>query len=105
MPSRLEQLKELCLEHPEDPFFHYGIAMELLSSDNFEEAKVQLIQVTEQFPGYIPAWHMLGQLLVKLGEENAACLTLQKGIEQAIIQKQTKAKNEMQSLLDEISED
>lgn len=99
---RMEQIEAMLAEDPGDAFLRYGLAMEHASAGDDESAvRVlrELITVKADDP-YVPAFHMLGQALARLGREPEAATALRDGIAVARKVGDLHALGEMQGLLD-----
>jgi predicted Zn-dependent protease len=80
--TRMEQIEAMLADDPNDSFLRYGLAMEHASQGDDESAvRVlrELIAVTPDQP-YVPAFHMLGQALARVGRESEAAAALREGI-------------------------
>lgn len=102
MADRLEMLRQMLSEDPNDPFLAYGIALEIAKTDP-QSGIANLRDLTLNHPTYLPPYYRLGALLSELNREGEAVVYLQKGLELAKVQKETMAAREIQSLLDELS--
>jgi predicted Zn-dependent protease len=100
--SRKERLQEMLADDPNDPFLHYGLAMESVSEGNDEEAAVRLLELTGRTPDYVPAYQQAGQALLRLGRNDEARAILQAGIRAARAGGQHHPADEMQGMLDGI---
>jgi len=97
--SRKEQLQEMLLDDPKDPFLRYGLGMEYVSEANDEEAVRQFRALVAATPDYVPAYQQAGQALLRLGKPDDAQELLRAGIESALKQGDQHAAGEMQELL------
>src|SRR4051812_2283692 len=96
---RLEQIRMLLQDEPDDPFLMYGLAMEYLSiSDN--AAGVQAFrELLQKRPDYVPTYLMLGQTLQRMGKEPEAADVLRQGVTAAKQAGNEHALSEIQALL------
>ncbi|MDH5380528.1 MAG: tetratricopeptide repeat protein [Cyclobacteriaceae bacterium] len=95
--SRLKYLQELLSENPNDPFVHYGIAIEYMENEPARCSEL-LKNTAEKFPDYLPVYFTLGNLLYE-NEDYASALTLVKiGIDLAKTQNNPKAQKELEQL-------
>jgi predicted Zn-dependent protease len=101
--QRIEQLKKLMQEEPNDPFFLYAFGLEHLLT-NKPEARRLLLVVAQNHPTYLPVYYQLATLYLEADEVTAAETVLQQGIELAKEQKDSKALHELQNLLNNLIE-
>ena len=94
-PTRLEKLKEMEAQKPDDPFFKYAIATEYVSGGKDTEARPYFELLTEQHPDYVATYLHLGQLYERLGEYDNCLKTYRKGIEVATKAGDRKALSEL----------
>ncbi len=59
--SRIIQLKKFLEESPDDPFIHYGLALEFQKSDT-EQALKKYDELLEKFPEYLPTYYHAAHL-------------------------------------------
>ncbi|MEX0794840.1 MAG: tetratricopeptide repeat protein [Pirellulaceae bacterium] len=97
--SRKEQLQALLAADPDDAFLRYGLAMEFRKEQAYDQARPLFEQLRTKRPPYVPAFFMLGQMLVEMGEVEEARTALRKGIDTARAQGDTHAAGEMSELL------
>lgn len=101
--SRIEKLKEMLQDSPDDLFLLYALGMEHLGLNNLSGAESYFRNVIGKDPNYIPAYYQLGQLLSQSNREEESLTFLNKGLELARTKKDLKTMNEFRSLIDEIS--
>jgi Tfp pilus assembly protein PilF len=94
-PTRKEQLLTMLAAEPEDVFLNYGLAMEYLSTDNFNEAEMQFKKVLSINPNYLACYYQLGQVNEKLDNIDTALTYYKQGIELAKSQGNNKALGEL----------
>lgn len=99
MDNRLEQLHTLLLEDSNDIFVRYAIALEYFKLGQSDDAINRLKDVIVQQESYVPAYFKLGQWLSEMDEMTEAKSLLERGIEQAKKQGDTKAIQEMRELI------
>lgn len=97
--SRRKQLEELLKSSPDDPFLHYGLAMEHRSVGDLAAALECLQRALQLDPGYLAAYFHRGQLLAQLGCTDEARQILREGIPVAQRSGDTHAAEEMAGLL------
>ena len=78
--TRREKIQEMLTSSPDDPFLHYGLAMEHRTAGDRESALAELQKVLQLDPDYVAAHFHQGQLLAETGEAESARRILQIGI-------------------------
>ena len=76
-------LEQMASAKPDDPFPQYGLAMELRKRGELERARATFEQLAQRHPGYVATYLMFGNLLVEIGDKEAAAQTYDRGIEVA----------------------
>jgi tetratricopeptide (TPR) repeat protein len=104
MTDRIVQLKALLAAEPNDPFCLYGIAHEHAKLGEYELAVDYFDQTIGADPDELYAYYHKAKCQCHLGEDDAAAVTLQLGLQRARSAGDSKAIGEMQDLLDEMSE-
>lgn len=105
MNPRLSRLLLMSEEFPGDPFFPYAIAMEYQASGDFSAAEAKLQGVIVEFPDYIPAYHLLAQILMQNHQRISEAIdVLQNGILLAEEKGEKKSAKEMKALLEDLME-
>lgn len=99
MSDRLDKLKAMHEQEPEDTFCTYGIAMEYLKEENWDEALAWLNRTLGIDPDYAYAWYQKGRLLSRIGRAEDAHEALKLGLAAARKQNDAKALSELESLL------
>ncbi len=102
MNNRLEILLTLLKKEPEDSFLLYGIALEYMSANNFEEAEKYFKSLLANNPKYVPAYMQYAQLKEKQNEIETAKSLYKKGIDIAKESGEKHAAKEMEEFLDEL---
>ena len=102
MPSRLETLRLLVERGAVDPFAHYGLAMELRTQGQMQEAWQGFEALLNSHPDYIAAYAPAADTLVSLGRTQEARDLLRQGIEQCERKGQSHARDQLQAALDAI---
>lgn len=102
--NRRAQLEEFVRQNPNDAFARYGLAMELMRSNESEAALSQFAQLQQQHPAYPAGFQQAGQLLLSLGRNNDAKLVLERGLQAAAAAGDAHAASEIQGLLDELAD-
>lgn len=99
--QRIEMLKNMVLENPEDPFYPYALALEFIHT-NRPEALSILMNVLHNYPDYLPTYYQAGLLTIESDKIEEGQAILERGIVLAQKQNDRKALNELRSLLDNI---
>jgi len=101
MPStRLETLKSLTAQNPQDSFLRYGLAMEYRNTGDLEAAMREFQGLMEANPDYAATYFHAGQTLEKLGRLEDARAVYQQGIEVTTRIGDLHARSELQAALD-----
>lgn len=94
VPARIEQLKTMLANEPDDLFLNYALAMEYMAQENLPLAHTQFTIVLKLNPAYIPAFYQLGKVYEAQQDVNNALNAYHQGLELAKTQKNNKAINE-----------
>lgn len=100
--NRLEKLKEMLDESPQDIFLNYALAMEYKGLSQHDNALKQLNTVFLLDENHVPNLYQLGVFWMEKSENDKALLYLEKGLQIAKQKKELKTANEFQALIDEI---
>jgi predicted RNA polymerase sigma factor len=103
--SRLDAIRKIVEQQPKDPFARYGLAMELKNAGLREEACATFEELERQHPGYVPQFLMHANLLAELKRTSDARACLERGIAAAKKAGNAHALSEMQSALDQLTEE
>jgi Tfp pilus assembly protein PilF len=97
MSSRIQTLAKAIKEHPDDSFYKFSLALEMLKVGETNKAKVLFQNIVENDPQYVGVYYHLGKLYVELQQNEKALRTYTKGIEVAEQQNDEHSKMELQS--------
>jgi thioredoxin-like negative regulator of GroEL len=100
--SRIEQLKLMLAETPDDAELRYFLAMAYASAGDEAAALDCFRTLAADSPGYVPAYVQCGQLLARLGREDEARSTFRAGIAAAQKAGDLHAAGEMEAFLDSL---
>jgi Tfp pilus assembly protein PilF len=103
MSGRREQLLELLAETPTDSELLYFLAMESVAEGNDPQAALDLEKILAVDSGHVATHLQLGQVLVRLGEEEKAKKIYSLGMEAAKKAGNHHAYSEIGGFLDAIS--
>jgi tetratricopeptide (TPR) repeat protein len=102
MPT-IEELENMLKKEPDDPFLHFGLAMQLAKEQRPEDSLARFDQVIRLDPYYTAAFHQKGIALIGLSRAAEAREVLHEGIEAAQRVGNAHAEKEMIELLGSIS--
>ncbi len=83
MSARLDTLRNLITQDPNNSFLRYGLAMELMNTGDAEGAVAEFRTLIENDPKYTAGYFHGGRALEKLGRVDEARTIYQAGIEAA----------------------
>ncbi len=94
--ERLEKLKKMLEETPNDPFLNYALGMEYLKDDPLKAWEI-FQKMLDRFPDYLPTYYQAAQLAISLGQHNSCTTIFVKGIDLAKEQNDLKTLAELNS--------
>lgn len=97
--NRLEQIKAMLGDDPNDPELRYMLAMEHVSAGDDSGAVGCFEELIRLAPNYAPAYHQAGRALQRLDRRADARQLLERGIGIAQAQGNAHAAGEMMELL------
>lgn len=100
--SRIEKLQEMLKDSPDDSFLQHALALEFIKTGEETEAETLFNRLLSLEPGYVGSYYHLGKLLERKGEEQAAILVYEKGMEQALKANDRHSYNELQMAKEEL---
>ncbi|MBC7696402.1 MAG: tetratricopeptide repeat protein [Burkholderiales bacterium] len=92
---RKELIFDMLEKEPNDVFLNYALAMEHLSTGDYNDADAQLRKVLEINPSYLPCYYQLGQVNEKLNKIVIAISYYKQGVNLAKSQNNNKALGEL----------
>lgn len=95
--TRLDRLKELLKEDPDNSFILFAIAKEYEGLGKKVEAISQFLSLIEKDPQYVGTYYHLAQLYEDTDDPDAALMTYQKGMAVAQAVKDQHAYSELQN--------
>ncbi|HXK02972.1 MAG TPA: tetratricopeptide repeat protein [Verrucomicrobiae bacterium] len=98
--SRLESLKSLVAQNPQDSFLRYGLAMEYRNGGDLESAMREFQTLMDANPDYAATYFHAGQTLERIGRPEEARAVYQRGIEVTTRKGDQHARSELQGALD-----
>ena len=102
--SRLETIRKIVEQQPNDPFARYGLAMELKNAGQHDAAHAEFEELEKRHPAYVPQFLMHANLLADLKRLDEARACLERGIEAARKSGNQHALGEMQGALDQLGQ-
>ena len=100
MSNRLEVLKNMVAQNPNDSFSRYGLAMEYANSGDLERAMQEYQALLAANPAYSAGYYHGGQTLEKLGRREDARTLYRQGIEATTRSGDLHTRSEIQAALD-----
>ena len=100
--SRIDSLKEILTQDPQNTLARYGLAMEHANAGQFDTALEEFQKLISVNPDYPAAYFMAAQTLVKAGRGEEAKKMLGNGIAAAQRKRDSHAASEMQAMLEEL---
>ena len=98
--SRLDVLKSMVAQSPNDSFARYGLAMEYKNAGDWDGAMREFRALIEANPDYHAAYFHGGQTLERMGREDDAREMYRLGVDAATRAGNGHARAEMQGALD-----
>lgn len=93
--NRLEQLKTMSQDDPDNSFIRFAIAMEYKSNDRLEEAIEEFENLRKKDEDYVGLYYHLGECYADNDNEDSAINIYKKGIAIAEKQNDQHAKSEL----------
>ena len=100
--SRLEQLRKLLAIAPNDPMSHYGLGLEYINLEQWDDAATAFSKAIEVDAKYSAAYYHRARAEIHARRPEAARATLNAGIAVAKSAGDWHTQGEMQQLLDSI---
>ncbi|MFI5288642.1 MAG: hypothetical protein ACHQ17_03290 [Polyangia bacterium] len=102
--SRLDAIRKIVEQSPNDAFARYGLAMELKNAGLAEEAHAAFEELERRSPDYVAQYLMHGNLLAGLKRTAEAKAVLERGIEVARRTNNGHALGEMEQALETLED-
>lgn len=99
---RINQLKEMLEKQPKDVFLTYALGLEYVALNDDKNGRLTFENVIALQEDYLAVYFQLAQLNERIGEDELAIETYEKGMEVAKVQKDLKTFNELKSALEEL---
>ena len=97
--NRLEILKQMLAENPDNTFARYGLAMEYAKGGVYNEAVTEFRNLLQHDENYAAAYFHAGQAYEKLGQVEEARAIYEKGIEVTTRKGDTHTRSEIEAAL------
>lgn len=97
--NRLDILKEMLAQDPQNSFARYGLAMELAKSGQLAQAVSQFETLLAHDQTYVAAYYHGGQTLEKLGRVDEARTVYEQGIEASTLKGDLHTRSEIEAAL------
>ncbi len=101
--QRLQTLLDWLEKTPDDPFLHFGVAMEYLSMDDSRMALEKMEHIYHTFPDYLANYYQLAKHYESMDNNEKAIEVYEKGIALALKLKENKTAGELRSALEELT--
>ncbi len=102
MSERLDTLRGMLDEDPDDAFTRYAYAMELRSLERTDEALAEFARLVEGAPDYVATYYQYGRALQARGRTDEAQAIVRRGVEVAGAQGDAHTQGELEDLLAEL---
>lgn len=83
MNDRMERIKQMLVDMPEDSFLQHALALEYIKLGDDGQAKQLFETLLNREPGYVGSYYHLAKLLERNGQEAEAVKVYEKGMEAA----------------------
>jgi tetratricopeptide (TPR) repeat protein len=103
MSARAAQLRNLLEQDPGNSFLRYALAMDHVSSGDWEQAMSEFRTLVAADPDYCAAYYHGGQTLEKLGRTEEAALFYRDGIAATLRKGDAHTRSEIEAALSLIS--
>jgi tetratricopeptide (TPR) repeat protein len=101
--SRLDQLRKLAESQPDDALAQYGVGLECMQLERWEEAIAAFQRTLSLDRGYSAAYFQKARAELQLGRRAAAAATLKAGIAAADAKGETHTASEMKKMLEALA--
>ena len=103
--SRIEKLKEMLQNSPEDSFLKHALGLEYSKLGLIDEAIAWFKMVIDHEPEYVGSYYHLAKSYEMKGEQMEAIATFEQGIKIATKVHDMHARNELQMALDDLQDE
>jgi Tfp pilus assembly protein PilF len=102
MSERIEKIKTFLKENPKDCFLNHALALEYVKAGDEQNARQHFEQNLANDPAYVASYYHLGKLLERVGEQENAVKTYEKGMEMAKAAKDMHTYSELQAAYEDL---
>lgn len=102
MSDRLEALRAMLEEDPDDAFTRYAVALELKSLGRLDEASAELQRVLDADPDYVATYYQYARVLQARGRVPDAVAIARRGVDVAARQGDAHTQGELEELVAEL---
>jgi Tfp pilus assembly protein PilF len=93
--NRIEKILEFLSQQPQDNFLRHALALEYIKIGNEQLALEQFLSLLTDNPHYVGSYYHLGKLYERVGENEKAISTYEKGMVEAKNAKDNHSYNEL----------
>src|SRR5437762_1304316 len=102
--GRIEKLLEYMRTSGKDSFLQHALALEYIKIGREAEARDLFTEILKREPTYVGSYYHLGKLLERLGQNEEAIATYEKGMEEARKAKDQHSYNELQAAYEDLED-
>lgn len=102
--DRIEKLKNMLQDAPEDSFLKHALALEWIKRGDDAQAADLFHDILRKQKDYVGSYYHLGKLYERSGNLESAIATYRKGIGMATAAGDHHARNELQMALDDLDD-
>ena len=99
MRNRIAELAKAVKEHPEDSFYKFTLALEMIKAGKLDKAKILFQHIKNNDPEYVGVYYHLGKLHEQMNEPHQAIQVYKAGILVAEKQNDAHTKSELNAVL------
>jgi predicted Zn-dependent protease len=103
--SRIDTIKKIVEQQPNDPFARYGLAMEYKNAGRADEAHATFAELESRHPDYVAQYLMHGNLLASMQRIDDARGVYERGLQAARKKGDGHAAGELQGAIDNLPQD
>ena len=101
--SRIDKLREMLIDSPQDSFLKHALALEFIKKGDDDPAQKLFEEVLQTEPGYVGSYYHLGKLLERQGNTQKATEIYEQGIKECKKVNDRHAMNELQGAYDDLT--
>ena len=100
--DRIDRIRTMLSDSPEDSFLQHALALEYIKLGNDAEARNLFETILNRDPGYIGSYYHLAKLLERNGQTDDAVKVYEKGMHEAKKKGENHAYGELKSAYEEL---